>query len=270
MTAWAAAAPMRQADPGLFARVMDTERAYFELGARLEDLHGAVLAWTPGFVSTPGAAVVHRVEPDVFCHQAPTWIGQMEKALVLHGIGLARVYLDTRHEGLEGMLRDAGYACREELLFADRRLDPPTTVDCRPIVTEADWRRKLAFHEAVQESPDGHANLAADIVGLERHKCAHGMEAFSGEMDGRMVAVVGAVWGERVVRIKNLLVHPEYRRRSIATALLDHIAAIGRQRGIEEQCLVALKGGTGEIAYRSLGMTLVGSCFEWSKPVTRR
>lgn len=246
-------------------RALESERVYFELGAEVESLAGAVLAWTPAFSATPAASVVHRVEPDAIIGQAVDWLANAESRLSSHGIKLARIYLHTRHPAMEGTLRDAGYVYREELLFTGNLPDPPSVPSFHPVRTEEDWRRKQAFHEAVPESPDGHPNSAADLVGLEWHKCAHGMDAFTAEIDGQIVGVAGTVWGDEVVRVKNVLIHPNHRRQSVATALLFHIAALGRARGINEQCLVALAGGAGEKLYRSLGMRQVGSCFEWSK-----
>lgn len=249
----------------LLTRALETEQTYFELGARLEDLAGAVLAWTPGFVAAPAASVVHRVEPDAIVGRGREWLAGAESRLEELGIPLARIYLMARHEGMETLLSNAGYACREEILFADALPEPAAPLTFRPVVSDDDWARKRAFHRGVPESPDGHCNGAAELARLEQHKCAHGMEAFIAEIGGRTVGVAGAIWGEGIVRIKNLLVHPDFRRQAVATTLMSHIAAHGRARGISEQCLVALKGGTGEMLYRSLGMTVVGSCFEWSR-----
>lgn len=255
--------------PNLLGRALDTERIYFELGADLEDLAGAVLAWTPAFVVAPAASVIHRVEPDAVAGRGPDWLADVESRLAVRGIRLARIYPMARHAGMERLLDNAGFACREELVFADNLPDPPSRLTFRPVLTEADWARKLAFHREVPESPDGHLNRAGDIAGIERNKCAHGMEAFLGEIDGVTVGAVAVVWGDAIVRIKNVLVHPAYRRQSIATELISHVAARGRTRGIHQQCLVALAGGAGETLYRSLGMHQVGSCFEWSKQLVQ-
>ena len=258
----------RTSPPNLLTRALETERTYFELGARLEDLVGAVLAWTPDFVAAPAASVVHRIEPDLVIDQGRDWLAEAESKLVERGIRLARLYLMSRNAVVESLLSEAGYVCREEIVFAGNPPTPSSLLAFRPVMTEQDWAKKQAFHEDVPESPDGHAEGAARLASLERHKCAHGMEAFMGEIDGRAVGVAGAIWGDGIVRIKNLLVHPAFRRQSVATALMSHIAARGRSRGINEQCLVALRGGTGEMLYRSLGMTVAGSCFEWSKRLT--
>lgn len=267
MTNSAHAAEHSSSDKSSLGRALDTERAYFSLGAEVERLTGADLVWTPDFVHAPAAAVVCDVDPDVVAQCGAAWVAQVENRLSSVGIRLSRIYLKSDHAEIGALLRDAGYICREEAFFADNLPGPPPLLTFRSVRTEEDWARKLRFHQQVQESPDGHANLAADLVNLERHKCAHGMEAFLAEIDGVTVGAIGAVWGVGVVRVKNVLVHHDHRRRSVGTTMLSHIAALGRARGIREQCLVALTEGEGQKLYRSLGMRLVGSQFEWSKPL---
>ncbi len=249
----------------LVDRALATELRYFEIGALTEPLGGAVLAWTPEFVRAPAASVVQRVDPKAVLDGGPAWLTAVERRLAGHGICLARIYLTVRNVQVDSLLRQAGYACREELLFTDNLPDPGAMLSFRKVQTDEDWARKLAFHLEAPQSPDGHDTQAADLVGVERHKCAHGMEAFLGEIGGKVVGVVGALWGDGIVRVKNLLVHPDHRRRSIGTALLSHIAVLGRQRGLREQCVLALEGGAGEKLYRSLGMRQPGRQFEWSK-----
>jgi ribosomal protein S18 acetylase RimI-like enzyme len=248
-------------------RALDTERAYFTLGAVVERLTGAELVWTPDFVHAPAAAVVYDVDPDLAAQCTVQWVTQIEDRLLSLDIQLSRIYLKSEHAGIGALLSGAGYVCREEVFFADNLPDPARLLTFRSVRTDEDWACKLRFHEEVPESPDGHANPVADLVALERHKCAHGMEAFLAEIDGVTVGAIGAIWGEGMVRIKNVLVHHGHRRRSVATTMLSHIAALGRARGIREQCLVALSEGEGLKLYRTLGMQPVGSQFEWSKPL---
>lgn len=270
MTCAVRSAERSEPRPDQLTRALRTDCLYFELGAELEDLTGATLAWTPAFVAAPAASVIHRVEPGVVAGHGPGWLASTESDLAKRGIRLARIYLMNRDAGMDRLLHDGGYACREELVFTGELPESPVPLTIRPVLTDKDWARKRAFHEGIPESPDGHGNAAADLTGLERHKCAHGMEAFLAEIDGRPVGVVAALRGDGITRIKNVLVHPGHRRQSVATALVQHVAALGRSRGTNEQCLIALKGGAGEKLYRTIGMTVVGSCFEWSKRLDRQ
>jgi ribosomal protein S18 acetylase RimI-like enzyme len=250
-----------------FARAVETEHRYFEMGARLESLPGCVLASTPDFVRCPAASVIQRVDPAAVAGLGPDWLALVEGRLTELGIPISRIYLLGGDRQLDRLLADRGYACREEMFFAHDLPDPEPGLTVRPVRSQADWARKQVIHALATESPDGHATDPADLVALERHKCAHGLQIFVGETDGVAVGTVGIIWGNGIVRIKNLLVHPGHRQRSVATRLLSHVAALGRERGVTEQCLLGIKGGAGEQLYRSLGMRVIGSQFEWSRPL---
>lgn len=248
-------------------RAVETDRIYFEQSAELMGLAGATLAWMPGLTGSAAAAVIHRVDPQAIVDGGHGWIEEAEAKLAQAGAMLARIYLDERHFGAAEILRDTGYSCREELAFVGRLPDPPAAMVLRPVVSEEEWRQKLSFHETVNETPDGHGNRAADWVELERRKCTAGMSSFLAELDGAIVGAIGAVWGDNVVRAKNVVVHPAYRRRTIGKAMLCHIAAFGRARGVSEQCVMAVRGEAGELLYRAAGMQMVGFQVEWSKPI---
>lgn len=252
------------AQPAL-ARAIETDRIYFDQGAERTLLDGAVLAWMPGLTASAAAAVIHRVDAQVIARRGAAWIAEAEAAMADTGAALARIYLDEPHAAAGDQLRRSGYAERDELVFVGNLPDPPAEMALRPVISGADWQAKLAFHAAVDETPDGHGNRAADWVELERRKCAAGMDAFLVELDGAIVGAIGAVWGQGMVRAKNVVVHPAHRRRTIGKAMLAHIAELGRARGVSEQCVMAVRGEAGELLYRAAGMEMVGYQVEWSK-----
>ena len=251
----------------LFARAIETERTYFELGAKTEHLPGAVLAWMPGLTTSPAATVIHRVDPAEIAALGEAWVVRAEKALADVGAGLARIYVDARGSAADELLRRAGYADRDELIFAQSLPQPAPALTLRPVTIDADWARKLRLHAGIENSPDGHGNRPSDWVALERRKCADGMDAFLAEIDGEMVGAIGAIWGDGLLRMKNIVVHPAYRRRSIGKGIVSQLAALGRERGVSEHCVLAIRGEPGERLYRSAGMRLVGIQVEWSKPI---
>lgn len=249
------------------ARAVETDRIYFEQGAELKRLAGATVAWMPGLTASPAAAVIHRVNPADIANGGEAWIADAEGALAETGSLLVRIYLDQHHAGAGEQLRRAGYSERDELVFVGDLPDQVADTMLCPVTSEQDWQAKLSFHEAVDETPDGHGNRTADWVELERRKCAAGMDAFLVKVGGTIVGAVSAVWGDGIVRAKNVVVHPAHRRRTIGKAMLCHIAALGRQRGVFEQCVMAVRGEAGELLYRAAGMQMVGFQVEWSKPL---
>lgn len=247
-------------------RAIETERHYFEMGARIERLDGAILAWMPGLAACPAGAVIHRADAEVIARHGTQWIAEAKRALSTAGVALARVYLDSRGPA-DDLLRRAGFADREELVFANSLGDGGSELDLRPVLTPDDWQRKLKLHQAANISPDGHHVPAAEWVALERRKCEDGMEAYLAEAGGEIVGAIGAIHGDGILRMKNILIHPAHRRQGLARAMLHRLAAIGRKQGISEQCVFAVRGDAGEQLYRSSGMQLVGTQVEWSKPL---
>lgn len=252
-----------------YERAVATDREYFELGADTANLPGAVMAWMPGLSSLPGAAVVHRVDPDVVVARGEGWVEQTEQALAGLGATLARVYVDGSTSAAGPLFRRAGYKGRRELVFVGSLPEPPPEIALEPVATADDWQAKRQLHEAVQAPPDGHGCEAAYWVELERRKCEAGMEMFLARKDGEVIGSAGLLCGESIARIKNIVVHPAHRRRSVGRAILSHIATIGRGRGIARQCILAVEGDPGELLYRACGMHIAGVQVEWSKLLAR-
>jgi len=251
----------------MLARAIESDRTYFEMGSELEQLGGATLAWMPGLTGSPGATVIYRVDPDAIADGGAQWVERAETAMADLGANLCRIYLDRRHERADDVLIRAGYVARDELVFMDSVPVPSIDLTLRPVESDTDWTKKLLFHEAADQTPDGHDNVAADWVELERRKCRDGMEAYLAELDGEVVGAVGAIWCGGFVRTKNLLVAPNRRRRGIGRGMLGGIAALSHQRGVSEQCVLAVSGEQGELLYRAVGMAMIGFQVEWSKPI---
>jgi len=253
------------ARPTLLAEAIETDRAYFEMGASVRTLPGAVLAWMPGFSASPAAAVIHRVNPVEVAGAETGWVGQVEEALMEVGASFARIYLDAPDKAVGELLRNAGYVDRDELIFTGSIPLPSTELKLRPVISEADWARKLAFHREAEITPDGHHNDPSDWVALEKRKCASGMEAFLAEIDREPVGAIGAIWRDGLLRLKNIVVHPARRRRAVGQAMLARLSELGRARGVFEQCVLAVRGEVGEYFYRAIGLQPIGVQVEWSK-----
>ena len=251
----------------LLARAIETDRDYFELGARTEQLPAAVLAWLPGLESAAPGAVVQRLEPAIVAEQGRRWLVETERALSRVGAAIARVYLEDRHARLDPLFRSAGYVDREELIFAHSFEAPGAGLTLTRVKSEADWDRKLRLHQLISTPPDGHPTSASDWVALERRKCDAGMEAYLVERDGVTVGAIGALRGNGVLRLKNIVVHPGCRRQGIGLGMLGHFGTRPLSQGISEQCVFAVRGEIGELLYRAAGMRQIGSVVEWSKPL---
>ena len=153
----------------VFNRAMETDRTYFELGAKTERLPGAVLAWMPELTASPAAAVIHRVEPAVIAALGETWIVEAERALAQVGAGLARIYIDASESAADELLRGAGYADRDELIFAHSLWEPSTWPD----LAAGQERRGLGAEAAVPRGrPDYPRRPPQSPVRLGRSRAA--------------------------------------------------------------------------------------------------
>lgn len=249
----------------LLASAIETDRRYFELGARFEELPGATIAWMPDLVSAPAGAVIQRIDADVVRATGIDWLCRAEQALASLGGRTARIYLEASDEALDRLLATAGYAKREELIFTHSLGSPEPGLTMIPVESDLDWERKLRLQQAMEMPPDGHSTDARDWIALERRKCAAGMEMYLAELDGEPVGSIGALRGDGLLRLKNIAVHPAHRRKGVGLRMLRHLGTIAAARGISEQCVFAVRGEIGELLYRAAGMRVIGSVIEWSK-----
>ena len=252
----------------LFDRAAATDAAYFEMGAQVDEIPGASLAWMPGLTALPGGAVAQRVDAAMAARGGSDWVDEIERAFDRIGAPLTRIYLGENSPADE-LLREAGYAERPELVFTHSMSAEPESLELRRVESDADWARKLRLHEEADRTPDGHPSAASDWVELERRKAAHGLETYLAILDDDVVGGIGAVRGDRILRFKNILIHPAFRRRGLGRAMLESLAAIGRESGIFEQAVFAVRGNAGERLYRACGMQVAGTLVEWSKPIGR-
>ena len=260
--------PDALADPAaLLASAIETDRQYFELGARLEQLPGGTLAWMPGLASAPAGAVIQHVDADVVLAESRNWLSRAEKALRDVGARTSRIYLDEGHDASDDLFRGAGYSKREELIFAHSLDSPEPGLSMIPVESEYDWDRKLVLQQSMPTPPDGHSTSAVEWIGLERRKCDAGMEMYLAEWDGQPVGAIGAIGGDGLLRLKNIAVHPSHRRKGVGLRMLGHLGIMARERGVSEQCVFAVRGEIGELLYRAAGMRTIGSVIEWSKPL---
>ena len=248
----------------LFERAAATDASYFEMAAEVEELPGAVLAWMPGLTSLAAGAVVQRVDGEAVTRVGERWVPEIERALGKVGAPLARVYLAAESPAA-GLLQQAGYVMRPELVFAHQMEPEVGALDLCPVQSDEAWDRKKKLHEEADRTPDGHPSSASKWVELERRKAADGLENYLAMRDGEVVGAIGAIRGDNILRLKNILIHPDHRRRGLGRGMLDALAALGRESGILEQTVYAVRGNAGERLYRACGMRVIGSVVEWSK-----
>ena len=137
-------------------------------------------------------------------------------------------------------------------------------VHLRTVRSERDWSLKLSLHRDVRRGPDGHSVDADQWVQMERLKCEAGyMEAYLIHLDDQPCGAVNFSPSARLGRLKNLVVHPHWRRRGIGVEAAREIIRLASQRGLAAAGVFALEHGPSLKLYRDAGYLPVVRQVEW-------
>lgn len=252
-------------------QLIESDRRYFEMAARVESLSVGQMAWMPELTKLAASCVVHRVNLDEISSNVARWVDEVESALKERGVTLARIYLDDYQECVDRVLRDRGYECRTEIGFLADKKTPvvPKHLSLSPVATEQDWQRKQQLHEMAMEGPDGYRNEADLWVRMELRKCQTlQMQSYLVWMDHQVVATVGAIVHDHFLRLKNILVSPAFRRCGIGLATVHLLWS----RAEAEHCcqfgVFGVEGARGSRMYRRAGLSPATRQYEWSRLIT--
>lgn len=248
--------------------LLETDRRYFELGARRRELTGAEMLWIEGMADLPAAGVIHRVAPADVSDPA-AWVGELTAALLQEGFRYGRLYLDAPREPLESRLAIDGWTMRREPGLVSIAPVPTREpgVELVPVLTNDDWIAKEEVHRADAMRPDGHDAPAPRWVAMEQARVATGeLEAWLVLRDGIACGTVCTMADDVILRNKNLVVHPDHRRTGVGLGVLATLDDMARDRGLVLGTF-SVAGEDGALLYRAADMTVVVEQREWSKPL---
>lgn len=216
--------------------VIGSDARYFELGARIEPFGGARLAWMEGLADLPAGCVLLDAEAWRSRADPAAELDAVEKRVDALG-GRVRLYLPGPVPALEAVMRRRGYAGREESCLVFRgRSAAFRQVSLEPVEVDGAWEIKRALHARNPDPPDGHAIPPARMVELERRKVETGhMRAWliRDAVEGMVVGTVCTLEHGGILRMKNLLVARESRRRGIGSGAMAALAAMASRAGME-------------------------------------
>lgn len=267
-------APEQAREAAEWARdLLESDRRYFEAGAEVIPVPGAVIARLTGVESLGAGCVVLRIDTGRVAADADRWFSNVEGRLRELGARQARLYLDATHTSLEPALRQRGYRSRAELGLA--RLagveGENLGIELVPAENEAGWASRLDLMRRIEHFPDGHTGEAEAWIAMERRKHRSGnLRPYLIQAGGNVVGAVAAAACGSILRMKNLAVDPAHRRRGIATATAVLFAGLAAQQGFAATGCFALEGEPGVVVYPRAGYREVARQTEWVRVFEER
>jgi GNAT superfamily N-acetyltransferase len=253
-------------DPAGFGHdLLKSDADYFRAAACREQIDGCELLHMPGLTSLAAGCVV--LTGGAESHDA---LDAVEARLAELDCGHARLYQQQPDDELEEELVKRGYQRAEEIgmlhVIGDVGCQqaPSSRVQLRPVESETDWALKRSLYSDIRRGPDGHSADADLWVQLERCKCEAGyMEPFLIYSEDLPCGAVSFAAAPRLGRLKNLVVHPRWRRRGIGLEAARAIIRLAGQRGLPAAGVFALEKGPSQTLYQDAGYAPFVRQIEW-------
>lgn len=250
--------------------LFSSEYSYFETGAQLEELNGATLVWMPGLESLAAGCVLQRLQEDSIGAEAEQWLKTVQQRLQTLGVYRARIYQRYADPHLEQALNQHGYQANQEVALLasayNHALESATSVQLRAVTTEADWLKKLALQKKLSQGPDGHTSPAQLWLKMERIKADLGyMKPYLAIKEGQVCGAVCAAPSDNILRLKNLVVAPEYRRQGVGREIALYLRTLAYQQQFEAVACFAIQSAPSLMMYQQAGYMAVSQQTEWVK-----
>ncbi len=256
----------------LISDLMKSDSEYFEAGAEITSLPGVVLVRLEGLESLAAACLAHRIDPTSVPSDVEGWLDDIEFKLFSWGARQVRIYLQQPVSRIESVFESRGYRRREEIAVlkdANSRNEFSLSVTLRRIENEEDWGKKVALHRMMEMGPDGHIATSEMWVEMERRRIDAGyMNPYLITIGDEIVGTVSAARRRKILRVKNLFVAPEFRRRKIATATIVRFAKIAATQGLAAAGAFVVSDEPAVNLYKDAGFDFVARQTEWTKPIT--
>jgi GNAT superfamily N-acetyltransferase len=266
------ALPLVQAQ-SLQSELLDSDAAYFDAAAMLEPIEGAVLSRLPGLEHLCAGAVVHRIQPNAIRLGAESWVASVEALSRARQVPRVRIYLHRAEPKMERALRSRKYAERREVGLV-RTTDPGANdepsfsgVRLEEVVDLSGWDEKRRIHESTDIAADGHPGDPRSWCEMEQRRCAHGyMRPFLVCQGDAVCGTLCLASRGSLLRLKNLVIHPDWRGRGVGTAAARAAVVLARRAGYETVGCFAIPGGPALSVYQQAGFHPIVTQTEWLQP----
>ncbi len=252
----------------LLSDLIASDEVYFRLAARTVPLPHGELVYTPDLIAVPAACVVQAVEFQGSAADAEKWVCMVESEVRAVGGRVCRVYLREADQALASVFASRGYRQRTETAFCEdpRHLGLTSKVRFKPTLSDLDWAERRRMHEEAPDNSDGYETDPAAWCELMRRKCETGVkESFLIEYEGRICGSIGAIQMPGLLRLKNIIIRPAFRRQGLAAEAVRELAALTHSRGLGALGVFGIEGDSGASLYAAAGFSVIGAQIEWSR-----
>lgn len=258
--------------PNLRDLLLESDRRYFEAGAIRIPIEGAEIVYLKGLESLAAGCVIQQLQPTHIHRSWTHWLTAVEGRLRSLGMAACRLYTDELPLEFEAVLTAQGYHPQIEVGLVSAMLTPdtpgsiPADITLSSVQTRADWQQKLEIHLAATQGPDGHVNDPYDWLAMERQKCRIGaMKSYLIHSQGNLCGTVGTMDMGNLLRLKNLVIHPDWRQQGIGVKTVEAVKRLAVTLGRQRMGCFALAGGVGERTYRKANLHAITQQTEWYK-----
>jgi GNAT superfamily N-acetyltransferase len=251
--------------------LFDSERRYFLAGARNRPICGGTLSVVPGLQHLPAGCVLHSVVARPRSGDLVSWLRSLEQRVMRVGSRLCRFYLREGAGDLSPALAALGYSSNEEtgyVRFFDRRCsDLIPHLSLRPLDPARDWTQKIQLCIQAGLGPDGYDMRHGAYATLERAKCKAGyMRSYLYWIGDRAVGAASLAIHDGFARLKNILVHPDFRGRGIGREMVVGMMSEARRDGATVFGVFGTSQASRRV-YERCGLTPVVRQVEWSHAI---
>jgi GNAT superfamily N-acetyltransferase len=263
--------PQDAACRDLVRELLESDAMYFLAAAEQESLPGCQLVCMPGLESLAAGCVVQKIT-DWNRNDPFAWLQEVEHRLLDLGCTHARFYQQFPDNKLERNFSRHGYRSVMEIALLNRldNLDEmgsgSSEIQLRPVDSETDWSLKLSLHRETSQDPDGHSSSAECWLDMERRKCEAGyMQPYLICFRDDVCGAVNLSLSNRLGRLKNLVIHPRWRRRGIGVEAAKLIASMAREHGKSSAGCFAINDAPSLALYQQAGYLPLTWQIEWFK-----
>lgn len=253
------------------AQLLRSDAAYFRLAAETLSLPGATLFHMPEYRQIPAANVAVS---DSSADSMTSFLGQIERIeSAFRGLGCELFRIYSRNGGVldRTLHQTKGYGRRLELGYFSPGASPShrESIALSKVATSHDWAAKKSIHSASTIQADGYEVPAQEWITFEQEKCRSGlMTAYLAHLNGSAAASICTLRDGSYLRLKNLVVHPDFRRRGLATRIVHSLWVHALRQGLSGVFALAISGSPAEILYQRANFRRCGEIVEWRKSVS--